>query len=158
MPKHVSPLGAIRSHDGCTYRHFCGTESAHTMRCPGRKEVCYCIAKCQKAHWTSHIFSCRINRPIDSAYRLVRARLCTRLFRPIGDVHEWFLQYRLLPDIMVGTLKDNNSVSNLKQHIGILACPYFGAPGPAVGVHAFKVHKRVCSRLSGNLYALHGDD
>ncbi|TBU42670.1 hypothetical protein BD309DRAFT_161982 [Dichomitus squalens] len=62
--------------------HICtssNTGSTSAKRCSGCKKVWYCSAKCQKAHWATHIFSCRIDKPIDSAYHLARACNASRM-------------------------------------------------------------------------------
>ncbi|KAI0737745.1 hypothetical protein C8Q80DRAFT_1222771 [Daedaleopsis nitida] len=42
-------------------------------RCAGCKKVWYCGTRCQKEHWSMHIFDCKVGQPISTAYHLARA-------------------------------------------------------------------------------------
>ena len=52
---------------------FCGEQSPDAKRCAGCKKVWYCSTRCQKDHWTWHIFDCKTTQPISSVHYLVRA-------------------------------------------------------------------------------------
>lgn len=52
----------------------CGNETASELKCcSGCKQVMYCSKACQTADWRRHIFDCKLDRPIGTAYYLSRA-------------------------------------------------------------------------------------
>lgn len=42
-------------------------------RCAGCRKVSYCSQKCQREHWTLHIFDCKPGQPISTVYHLAQA-------------------------------------------------------------------------------------